>query len=190
MKNFKQLVLVFAAALALTVTTAGAESLSYNNVSVGVGHNNTMDSVGVFVRGSKEVTDTVFVFGEYSYDHKNDFDLGLNQVRFGVGGHMSVAVDTDVYGTVYGLYQSIVHDYTTRLADTWGGGVEGGVRTRVNDFEFKVGASHEWYSSNGQDTFLVAGVAYNVTDFVAVVSDVRHDLSGAYQASAGVRFNF
>ena len=194
MNNFKNLTLAIVASLGM-VGVANADALSYDYVGAGVSYLNldsgSADSFGAFVNGSKSINDNLFVFGSYSYDHNDNVDIGINQVRAGVGGRFSVSNSTDLYGTVYGFYGSSIYDFDVRLADTWGYGVETGVRSRFSDFELKVGVSHEQYTDfDFSDNYVVVGAAYHFTDSVAGTVDVRHTLDGSYHTTAGVRFSF
>lgn len=189
MKNLKTLTLAIVASLGM-VTAANASELSWDNVTVGVSHINQVDSVGAFVRASTLVSDNVFIFGDVGYDHNNNVDVGLLQARVGAGLRVPVASDMDLYGALYGSYGSVLYDFDTRIDDDWGYGVEGGVRTLAGGLEFKLGAGYERFNTWGSDSYVVVGAAYNITNAVAVVVDVKHNLDSAYQATAGVRFGF
>lgn len=201
MNNFKNLTLAIVASLGM-VGVANADALSYDYVGAGVTYSDIgaygAETVGATVNGSKSVGDNLFVFGSYSYGHEYELniDYGLHQARFGIGTNVSVTNSTDLYGAVYGLYGSVVRDFDSEISNSWGYGGEVGVRSRFNDFEVKLGASRDQYNDfkllgiNFSDTYVVVGAAYHFTDSVAGTFDVKHNLDGRYDATAGVRFSF
>ena len=193
MNNFKNLTLAIVASLGMASAVNASEvssNVSWSNAAVGVSHINTGNTDGAFVRGSTLASDNVFIFGDVGYDHNDNVDVGLLQARVGAGLRVTVASDMDLYGALYGSYGSVLYDFDTRIDDDWGYGVEGGVRTLAGGLEFKFGAGYERFNTWGNDSYVVVGAAYNVTDAVVVVVDVKHNLDSAYQATAGVRFGF
>lgn len=188
----KNILIAVVAVFGLMVGTASAAELSYDNVTVGVTHINVADSIGAVVQGSFSVTDNVFLVGEAGYDYNNDLDGGLVQARFGVGTRLALAEGTDFYGTAYGLYGEVTQNHTNHVFDTWGYGVEAGVRTLLTDtVELKLGASHERYNAlDLSDNYLNAAASYHFNDAMAGTVGVRHAMDGGYQAMVGVQFKF
>lgn len=191
MKKFNSAVL----ACVLAVSSLGAvasdsvKTYDYVDVAYNLGELDGLDSDnGFVVSGSKSLGDLLFVRGSFS--RLNDAGVSpSDELRLGVGAKYGLTKNIDAYGSVSAIKTVNAYPFTT---DSFGTSVEGGVRASLGSrFEVRGGVVTERLAEGPEswDTFGIVGASVAVTDWVAVVGDVRAN-SDAKFGTVGVRFTF
>lgn len=193
MKMYSMLIAVL---FAVGSTVAFADSnLSYSHAEVtyqasSVGSGQYAD--GFRVKASQELGSNLFVQGSFARDDYNIVDR--DDVRLGLGLHLSAGDNADFYGAVNALRAKIDVENTAGWSDwsSWGYGVEGGMRVAASDrVEIKLGATAERYTQHSDwATFGVVGTAIKLTDSFSVVADAKLTGGTGNQYNAGVRFSW
>jgi len=125
-----------------------------------------LDGDGLDVRGSFSLTDTLFLTGGYT---SRDFDFGIDLDRYeaGLGGHLPLAANLDVVGTVSYLHSE--EDFAFGDADDDGIGLALGLRGRLTDaLEVQGGLSYADLDDFNDDLALSIDGRYYMTPQLAL----------------------
>jgi hypothetical protein len=174
--------------LAMLSTAAQSQDMSYSNLDLGwlstdLDDGPTVDGFGL--RGSVGVAENFFVFAEYGSQESGGVDF--DQYAVGLGGHYALAENLDLVGRLGYLTAEI----SPGPFDEDGYLFSAGLRGRVAPgFELEGGAIHrDFGSGGGDDTALVIGGRYFLTDNLAINAEYEHG-DDAGTIFAGIRLTF
>lgn len=178
------------ASAALLPVAAQAQSPSYSYLDLAYvwtdvdGVRGTAD--GFALRGSFELTDSVFMFAGYSEQMLSDFDFETYSI--GAGYAWSIAPNMDLYGKI--SYVKAEVDGLGFSGDDDGYGVGVGIRSFVTDrFELEGSIDYVDLSDSGDDTsFGIAARWYFTPQFAVGAEAALSDDANSY--GIGVRWNF
>jgi len=147
------------------------EAMTYTYIEGAYAHTDTDDGLdidgdGLDVAGSFALTDTLFLTGGYT---SRDFDFGIDLDRYeaGLGGHLPLAPNLDVVGTVSYLHSE--EDFAFGDADDDGIGLALGLRGRLTDaLELQGGLSYADLDDFTDDLALNIGGRYYMTPQLAL----------------------
>jgi hypothetical protein len=186
-------VVVGSAMLALAPLAASAADMSYSFVDVGYIETD-IDGVsdkadGFALRGSVGFAQNWFVLAEYVAQSVSEFDVDIDTISVGFGGHYGINENLDVVGKL--AYTEVDLSAPGGLdASDDGFFLEAGLRGRVADaVELEGGLRYVDFSDGGDDTgFYVAG-RYHFNAMWAVGAEYR-SADDASSWLAGVRVSF
>jgi len=191
--RFKILPALVATAAVLPVV-AQADGLSYSYLE-GAYINTDIDNFdrdvdGFALRGSFEVTDNVFLFGDYSDQSTSIFntDYGLQQLKLGVGYAWPLDKNLDLYGKVGYVHAEL--DVPGRNPDDDGYLLAVGMRGRVLDaLELEGSVNYIDLNDSGDDTSLgLAARYFFMPQFAVGLEGDFGDNADTY--GVNVRWNF
>lgn len=169
-------------------------SLDYNYVqgqyqfdSVRGGPTNTNTFGGV---GSVAITPSWFIQGSANRTLTSNGFPGSNDFRLGLGGHVAVSGEADLYSLVSVINKGNVSD-EFRTRSSYGYAGEVGTRVLLTDtFQAKLGVSEERDNFTHQwNTYGLVGVQYNIAKQVGLTADVKAGQNDRI-AGVGVRYEF
>ncbi len=125
-----------------------------------------VDGDGFGLKGSLELGEIAFVTASYG---TQDFDLSvdLDQWSVGVGGHLPIAENIDLVGTLSYIDAEIDTPFGDADDDGYGAGV--GIRARLAEqFEVEGGINYVDLDDSGDDTSFALGGRYYISPEFAV----------------------
>lgn len=186
--------LVILSAVMSSPTVLAAESPDWNYAEVSIEridfeNGPGLDPVGLGIKGSYLLTESVFVSGDYSRASDDVFgeDVDVTRMNLNIGYRYGINDTVDVYGALG--YRSFDLD-----ADDFGGKDDGptytiGSRARLTDkIEVEGFITHERIDE-GSTTFLGLGANYYITDKFAVGLAIS-DNNSIDQYSLTARYSF
>lgn len=178
------------AVIALAPLAANAESPSYSYVEGGYVVTDIdgigSDADGFLLRGSIEITDSIFLFAGYT--DQGVYGVDLKQYGIGAGYAWSMTDTTDLYGKVG--YVRAEADFAGFGVDDDGYSLGVGIRSFVTKrLELEAAVTYVDLSDSGDDTTLGAGARWYFTEHLAagVEAEVGDD---ATSYGIGLRWSF
>jgi hypothetical protein len=175
--------------IAMLSTAANAQEMSYSNLDLGwlstdIDDGPTVDGFGL--RGSVGIAENFFVFAEYGSQEAGGADL--DQYAVGFGGHLALAENLDLVGRLGYLNAEVSAGPFSDDED--GYLFSAGLRGRIApDFEIEGGAIHRDFGGGADDTSVVFGGRYFLTENLAINAEYEHG-DDAGTIFAGIRLTF
>lgn len=175
--------------LAALSTPALAEDMSYSNLDLGwlstdIDNGPTVDGFGL--RGSVGIAESFFVFAEYGSQEASGADV--DQYAVGFGGHLDIAENLDLVGRIGYLNAEVSQGPFS--VDEDGYLVSAGLRGQIAPgFELEGGAVYRDFGGGADETALVVGGRYFLTDNLAINAEYEHG-DDAGTIFAGLRLTF
>jgi len=147
---------------------------------------------GVDVAGSKTLGDVFFATAEWERGNLNV--ATADQFRVGLGARFNLDQYTTAYGEAYALRENISFKDWTALKDanSWGYGLEAGLRHNISDLLEVRGAieTERVTRDSAWTTYGVVGAQLNLTQNFAVVADAKFHSTTERVYQAGLRYSF
>lgn len=188
--NVKTLTALAAAALISTPALA-AEDMSYSYIQASYVDTNLdnpdVDGDGFAASGSVEISEHFFI-GAGLANQEFDFNVDLNQWSVGLGGHMPLADNLDLVGTLSYVDAELETGFGDIDDDGYGATV--GLRAALTpEIELEGGISYVDLDDAGDDTTFNLGARYYFTPEFAVGAGVSTG-DDVTSWNVGVRFEF
>ena len=173
---------------ALPFAASAAEGLSYNYVEGGYVATNSdlADADGWGLNGSGAISDNFHIFGGYTAQETEDFDVGIDQWRVGLGYNHPIASNTDLLARV--AYENYEVDGFN--VDVDGYSAEVGVRSALTpNFEGYALAGYEDGDEFDGDFYGRVGAQVKFNQSWGITGDVKF-ADGDTQYFVGPRLSF
>lgn len=184
----KKAIVSLAIVSSLTASFALAEQPSFNLVEVG--YSDIEDMKGFSIRGSVEVSDLIYVKGDYSArteeeDGAPDFDA--NTSLFGVGAKFALGDTTALYTEAQ--YRNVDVEISNKSDSEDGYALAAGVRSMIADkTEFYGEIAH--VDIDGASTEFTVGGRQYLTENIGVFAQYQRDDYDNYGYTVGVGVKF